>query len=328
MAPILVPAALFAGSLAVLILSSRRFTSAVERIGLSLGVSPFIIGGTVVAGGTSLPELTSSVVAVLEGEPAVVAGTVVGSNVANILLALGVVAVASGRIRVDRELMRVDLPLLVASAVFLLVAVWNTPFDWYEGVLALCGLAVYVHFALSTDERLDDIAEELVEEHAGADTGDLARTAAGTRAGPGTYALAALALLLVFAAADQLVASLLAIAATLDVGTAVVAVTAVGIGTSLPEVVISLAAVRQHNAEIAVGNVLGSNIFNTFAVMGIPSLIGPVVVPEELRSFALPVMVLATLLYYFTIQDRTITRWEGAALLLLYAVFLLNVLTG
>ena len=100
--------------------------------------------------------------------------------------------------------------------------------------------------------------------------------------------------------------------------------TAVGIGTSLPEIAVSLSAVRGGNPEIAVGNVLGSNVFNTFAVMGVSSLIEPIAVPADVRTFALPVMVVATVLYFFITQDREITRWEGAALLLLYAVFLLN----
>jgi cation:H+ antiporter len=105
-----------------------------------------------------------------------------------------------------------------------------------------------------------------------------------------------------------------------------VAITAVGLGTSGPEIAVSVAAVRRGDPEIAVGNVLGSNVFNSFAVMAIPSFLGPLSVPATVTAFALPVMVLATLLYYFITQDREITRWEGGVLLLLYAVFLANLL--
>jgi cation:H+ antiporter len=96
------------------------------------------------------------------------------------------------------------------------------------------------------------------------------------------------------------------------------------VGTTLPEISVSVSAVRRGSSELTVGNVLGSNVFNTFAVVGIPSLIMPVPATSSVRTFALPVMVLATLLYYFITQDREITRWEGLALVLLYAAFVVN----
>lgn len=319
---------LFVGSLAVLLKASDVFTAAAERIGLSLGVSPFIIGATIVAGGTSLPELISSVLAVLAGAPEIVVGNVVGSNVANIFLVLGTAALVAPRLRIDRELVRVDLPLLMSSAGFLLVAVWDGTFAWYEGVLGLAGLAVYVHFTLSEEERLEEVVEELVTEHteldAVADHDDIEESAAETEVGPKTYAAIVVSLALVFVAADALVNSILTLAASLGVGAEFVAITGVAIGTSLPEIAVSVVAVRRGDFEVAVGNTLGSNIFNTFAVMGAASLLGPLSVPESILSYALPTMILATLLYYFITQDREITRWEGTTLLLLYAAFLAN----
>lgn len=95
-------------------------------------------------------------------------------------------------------------------------------------------------------------------------------------------------------------------------------------GTSLPEIGVGITAVRHGDPEIAVGNVAGSDVFNSSAVMGVPSFIAPLAVPDSIRSFAFPVVILATVLYCFVTQDREITRWEGAVLLLLYAVFLLN----
>lgn len=330
MADVLVPVVLFVGSLLVLLGASDVFTSATARVGLSFGISPFIIGATVIAGGTSLPELVSSVLAVTRDAPAIVIGNAVGSNVANIFVVLGLAAVVGGRIRVERELMRVDLPILVFSATFLLIAVWNTTFEWYEGVLALAGVAVYVHFTLSRPARLDETVEELVEEHAGLEleerpvdaTSEITREE--THVGFRTNLTLLVSLALVFVAADQLVRAILAIAAEVDVGAEVVAITAVGVGTSLPEIAVSLAAVRRGDPEIAIGNVLGSNVFNALAVVGIPSLLRPLSIPANVRTFALPVMVLATVLYYFITQDREITRWEGTVLLLLYAVFLVN----
>jgi len=350
MPSLVIAVALFGVSLGALLGASHVFTSAAERLGLALGISPFLIGATVVAGGTSLPELVSSVLAVVADEPGIVLGLVVGSNVANILLVIGLAAVATRPIRIERELVRVDLPLLMASAVFLVLAAWDGTVSWAEGVLGLAGLAIYVHFSLSTRSRLDETVEELFAEHAGViggaegggdatdadstavDAGDDA--AVGTSAegvtvepsvGPRTYVTLVASLLVVFVAADQFVESILSIASTLGVGTELIAMTVVAVGTSLPEIAVSVAATRRGSSELTVGNVLGSNVFNTFAVVGVPSLLGPLSVPANVRGFALPVMVLATLLYYFVTQDREITRWEGITFVVLYAVFVLNV---
>ncbi len=156
---------MFAVSLGALLIASDLFTSAAERLSLALGISPFLVGATVVAGGTSLPELISSVLAVFADAPGIVLGTVVGSNIANIFLVLGLAAVATRTLQIERELVRVDLPLLMASAVFLLVATWDSTIAWYEGVLGIIGLAIYVHFTLSSRNQLDEIVVELVGEH-------------------------------------------------------------------------------------------------------------------------------------------------------------------
>jgi cation:H+ antiporter len=319
--------AVFVVALALLLVASEWFTSAAERIALSAGVSPFLIGATIVAGGTSLPELVSSVLAAVEGEPGIALGTAVGSNIANIFLVLGIAAVAARRLQIDRELVRVDLPLLMASAVFLLIVAWDGSIRWHEGVIGLLGLAVYVHFTLSTRTRLDEVVDELVEEHTERAVDEEVitdRTDVEPDVTVRTYAVLVGSLGVVFVAASQLVGSLLAIAAALDVGTELVAMTAVAVGTSLPEIAVSLTAIRRGSSELTVGNVLGSNVFNTFAVVGVPALLVPVPAAPSVRTFALPVMILATLLYYFITQDREITRWEGFALVLLYAAFVVN----
>jgi cation:H+ antiporter len=328
MASVLVSIGLFALALVVLLLASDAFVSAAEHLGLALGISPFIIGGTIVAGGTSLPELISSLFAVLADAPEIVVGTVVGSNIANIFLVLGVAAIAGRRLHVDRELMQVDLPLLVASASFLAIAAWDGQFVWYEGLLGLGGAAVYIHFTFSEERRLEEVVEELVSEHAewepGQEIEEAAAAADETPIGPRTYATLLVSLVLVFLSANLLVESILTLAETFEVGTEFVAITAVAVGTSLPEIAVSVVAVRRGDVDIAVGNTLGSNIFNTFAVMGIPSLLGVLTIPASVITYSLPVMILATLLYYFITQDREITAWEGVMLLLLYGLFLTN----
>jgi cation:H+ antiporter len=312
MAPLVVSVALFVVGLVALLLAADRFTDAAEKVGLSLGFSPFIIGMTIVAAGTSFPELVAATLASIQGVPGIVVGNVVGANLANIFLILGLSAVVGRDLRVNRELMRVDLPLLVGSAFFLLVAVWNSPFTRLEGLLALAGLAVYLHFTVSEKE---ETVGEVVEDLEAVDT---------ERVGARTYLVLGASLVVVFLAAQGVVTAITALAGQLGVGTELIAVTVLSVGTTLPELSVTVVAARRGYTELAVGNITGSNIFNAFAVMGIPSLFGPLTVGESIRGFALPVMVLATLLYFFITQDRTITRWEGASLLLLYVLFLVN----
>jgi len=329
---LLASAAVFVVALAVLLASADAFVDAVADVGLALGVSPFVLGATVVAGGTSIPELVAGTLAVARGASPIVVGSVVGSNVANICLVLGLSAVVARRIDVQRELVRVDLPLLIASAVFLAVTTWDGTFAWYEGALGLVGVAVYAHFAVSDRARLEGVAEELVEEHGETDdrpvAGETTTVEATSDAGSldaWTLVRIAGSLSLVLVAADQLVNAVLGVAASLGVSTALVALTAVSVGSSFPEIAVSVTAVRHGDVELSVGNVLGSNIVNAFAVMGVASLAGPITVPVGVRTYALPVMLLVTVLYYFVTQNRQITRWEGAVVLVLYAAFLLNV---
>ena len=313
---LVIPAALFVGSLAVLLGAADAFTDAAEELGVALGVPPFVVGVTVVAGGTSLPELVGSTLAVVRGASEIVVGTVVGSNVTNILLVLGLAAVAGRDLRVTRELVDVDLPLLVGSAVFLVVAAWNGRVDWFEGVLALAALGVYLHFTVAEKDRYVDMIVGEME------VPDEAPEAVEVRAR--TVLALAGSLVLVVGSATVLVDSMIGLASGLGVGPEIVALTAFALGTSLPELLVSVSAARKELPGMAVGNVLGSNIYNSLLVVGVPSLLGPLAVPSSLLDYGLPVMLLATVLYFFTSQDRQITRWEGVTLVVLYGLFLVN----
>jgi len=196
-------------------------------------------------------------------------------------------------------------------------------------VLGLAGAVLYAHFAFSDRSRLDEVVEEIVEAHAedpekGADAPATPSAEVSASIDVRVVARFVGGLALVLLAADLLVSAVIDVSAALNVSAAFVALTAVSIGTSLPEIAVSVAAVRGGDADVAVGNVLGSNIVNTFAVIGVPSLIRPLTVPVGVLTYALPVMIATTLLYYFVTENREITRWEGGAVLLVYAVFLIN----
>ena len=288
-------------SLAVLIKGSDWFIDSAEKIGLSFGISPFIIGVSIVAFGTSLPELASCIASVVGGESEIVTGVVIGSNITNILLVLGLVASYGRVIKMDYDIMDVDMPLLVGSAFLLWFTLQDGILSLFEACLFLVGLLIFLINSFTSAEKIDNLE---------------------VRSTWRDYALLILGGVFVTYGADFTVRSITDLAHSFNVGSEIVAQTVLAFGTSLPEIVVSIAAARKGKPGIAVGNVLGSNIFNTFAVMAIPSFFGTLVIPPEAISFAIPFMIVATLLFAFISIGGRITRWEGLMLILFYLYFL------
>ncbi|MBN1275572.1 calcium/sodium antiporter [Candidatus Woesearchaeota archaeon] len=307
----------FITSIVVLVKSSDWFTEAAERIGVRFGLSSFLIGVTIVAIGTSIPELVSSLIAAFIGQGEIVAGSVIGANIARILLVLGLAAIVGKKLNIVHELISVDLPFLVGSAFIMALMLWDGVFTPVEGLLSLGVLFVYFAYTAVSEERSDpEISKEMRSE-----VRELRTEVKAPESWWEPWAMLAIAGVLIYAGARFTVQSVTEIAGLLGVGSHIVAVVALGLGTSLPELSVTIAAARHHKAEIAVGNLLGSNIFNSFGVMGFPALFGPLAVPASLLEFALPVMVAATFLYLFITQDKQITKWEGWLLLIFYAFF-------
>lgn len=298
-------------AITVLIIASNTFIKAAEKIGVAFGIPTFIIGVTIVAAGTSLPELVSSILAVTNGSPEIVIGNVVGSNISNIFLILGFVAVLSRVIRIDYEIINVDLPLLIGSSFMLSIFVMDGHFSLFEAIVSIISLVVYLVYALNVETSIVHVADEikqLEKEH--------------PKATWQTWLMLLIGGILIYFAADYTVTSIIALSGILQIGEEVIALSAVSLGTSLPELAVSIAAARKGNADMAVGNILGSNIFNSFAVMGIPRLFGPLVIPESVIQFSIPMMLAASLLYFFIAQNKLISKWEGFMLLGFYAYFI------
>ncbi len=289
---------IFAGSIALLLFASDKFVEAAERIGLSLGISPFIIGVTIVAFGTSLPELATSIVAVLDGTPEIVVGNVVGSNITNIALVLGLTAVVVKNIDLEYNLWHIDIPFLWGSAFLLYFAVMDGNLSIYEACLFLAGIAIFLAYSLKGQERPDK------KDRPTSNWKD--------------YVFMILGGLFVSLSATWVIGAITEISVLLNIAPTVIALSAVAIGTSLPEVAVSLAAARKGKASIAVGNALGSNIFNTFIVMSIPRFFGKLEIPSDIISVYLPLMIVMTILLGVMSNNRKITRWEGLVLILFY----------
>ena len=281
--------------------ASDRFIAAAESIGLSFGISPFIIGVTIVAFGTSLPELMTSIVSVYSGTSSIVIGNVIGSNITNILLVLGLTAFVGKEILLDFDVMDVDMPLLLISCFFLVFVISDLHVSWFEASLFLVGLGLFLYNSIG---------------------GGHSEGTEKVKASALTYIILVIAAVFVFLGADYTIQYISNISRAMGIGEDVIALTFVSLGTSLPEVMVSIAAARRGKHAMAVGNVLGSNIFNTYAVTGIPALLGPIEIPADVLNFSAPFMVFVTALFAFMCMSKRISKWEGIMLLVLYAFFI------
>lgn len=274
--------ALLAAGLALLVLAGDFFVKGAVGMAEKLGISPLIIGLTVVALGTSAPELFTSVQAALKGAPGIAVGNVVGSNIANVLLVLGMPALIA-TVHASGHGLRRNLTAMLAATVLFMWLLANGHIGRLEGGLLFAGLCAFigwqVHVALAGREAPDhDIHEDI-----GATPHGRGRIMACLAGGIVGLPLAA----------HLTVAGATGIAATFGVGDAAIGLTVVAIGTSLPELAATVAAALRRNAAVALGNVVGSNIFNVAGIMGLTALIKPVDVDSRIIAVDMWVMLAA-----------------------------------
>jgi cation:H+ antiporter len=305
-----------AAGLALLLGGAELLVRGASRLALRLGLTPLVIGLTVVAFGTSAPEMAIGVGAALRGEPDLALGNVVGSNIANVLLVLGLSALVTPMV-VQRQLVRLDVPVMLAVSVAVLAMALDGMIGRIEGVLLFAAGVAYVVVLLRLARRgNDDIAAA-----AEADVPD-EETAQAPLWRHALLVLGGLGLLVL--GSHWLVAGAVTVAQLLGVSELVIGLTVVAIGTSLPEIATSLMAALRGERDLAVGNIVGSNVFNLLFVLGAASAIAPdgMVVRSAALHFDLPVMTAvaaACLPIFFT--GHCIQRWEGALFLGYYVAY-------
>ncbi|OIO18236.1 hypothetical protein AUJ29_00205 [Candidatus Kuenenbacteria bacterium CG1_02_38_13] len=316
----------FIVSLGVLVKGADWLITSAEKIGLAFGLSPFIVGVTIVGVGTSFPELISSFVAVFKGVPDVVAANAIGSNIANILLIIGVSAVIGKRLIVTKSLIDLDLPLLAISTVLLLGVVWDKQITFGESLLMLVTYGIYLLYTVLHKDTEDtgEIAEFLPSRQerrkhiAAHKKEEFTRPKLVAK----DFILLVVGILGLVFGAKYLIDALVNLSAMLNIATGVIAITAVAVGTSLPELLVSAKAALQKKSEIALGNIFGSNVFNALVVIGLPGLFRVLPVDNQIFIIGVPTMALATLLFVISGISRRIHMWEGAFYLLLYVLFI------
>ncbi len=300
---------IFVASLLVLVKASDFFTDSAEKIGLYVGLPPFIIGVTIVSIGTSLPELISSIIAVMEGSSEIVVANVVGSNIANVCLIIGVACIVGTKgLRITYDLVSVDLPLFVGSAFLLVLAVWDKTFSLGEAIIFIIAYIMYLFYTVRDTQ--DSGQEEAVTPRES--SGYLLKQAC----------IVILSVVFIYLGAKYTIDSLVKISAIIGIAKEIIAVSAVALGTSLPELVVTINAAKKGQEEVAVGNVLGSNIFNAFMVMGIPRLVGNLEIPNTVLMSGIPTLLAGTLLLFFATQDKKLTIWEGWLFIIIYVWFI------
>ncbi len=300
-----------AAGLAILLLAGDLLVRGAVGVSSRLGIPAFVVSLTVVALGTSVPELLLSIQAVLGGVPGLALGNVVGSNTANVLLVLGVPALIAPLRFGQADCRRSYLAMLGASAVFLLLCATG-PLSWVHGIILLAVLVLVV-----TDQVRHSAGRRGV---AGVQP---ARTP-GPELGPGNIALfLALGIAFLPLGAGLLVDAAVEMAAVFGVPDSVIGLTIVAVGTSLPELATTTMATLRRNADVALGNVIGSNLFNVLLIAGGASLFGAIPVPREFLVFDLWCMLGASLLLApFAFSGRwELTRRFGVLFAVLYAAY-------
>lgn len=299
--------------LVLLIAGAEFLVRGASRLAATLGVAPLIIGLTVVAFGTSAPEFAVSIKSTLAGQANIAVGNVIGSNIFNILFILGLSALICPLI-ISQQLIRLDVPLMVAVSAITLLLAWDDTLSRLDGILLFGGLLAYTSILISFGRKSTDNPAAAPEEKF--------EPAQPQWIANGLYIASGLIFLV--AGSRWLVSSAVAIAEMLGVSELIIGLTIIAAGTSLPEVVTSVVASVRGERDIAVGNVVGSNLFNLMGVLGLAAILSPdgINVAPSVISFDIPIMIavaFACLPIFFT--GGVISRWEGGLLFAYYLAY-------
>ncbi|HEV7275308.1 MAG TPA: calcium/sodium antiporter [Devosiaceae bacterium] len=312
------------GGFVLLVVGGELLVRGAVQVANRLGVSPLVIGLTLVGFGTSTPELMTSVQAALSGSPGIAYGNIVGSNIANTLLILGAAALLSP-ILIDSRALKRDGVVMVAAAIMFSLLAATVSFGWFVGAVFVAALAGYIYVAFRHESAAGGQEHGAVYEKAVAaqelDPGFRPAAAPTALLLPLLIALAGLGIVVL--GGSLLVSGAVSLARSLGISETIIGLTIVAVGTSLPELVTSLVAAFRKEADVAFGNIIGSSIYNILGIGGITALFAPGRVPAEIASFDNLVMLAAACLAVgMAYTGWRIGRREGALLLLGYAGYL------
>lgn len=289
------------------------FVVGAKQVGASMGMSKFAIGVLIVGFGTSLPELASSIAAALDGATEIVIANAVGSNITNILLVVGVLATLGGRIIIKRDLIKTELPIFFIATTHFLMVVWDGSVDRLEALLLLGTFCAYLWY-LFVEARTGDSVE--------------LQRKGGRRARleGKSIAFIVVGIAAVLLGANYTVDMVVNIASFLSVPIGLISIGAIALGTSLPELFVSINAIKSGETELAIGNIFGSNAFNMLVVVGIPALITPLIADEVVMQLGIGILLASSAIFFVNGLARQIMRWEGMMMLLFFSFFILKLM--
>ncbi len=315
---------LFLVGLGILVLGAESLVRGASRLAALLGVSPLVIGLTIVAFGTSSPELVVSLQSSLTGQSDIALGNVVGSNIFNVLFILGISAMIAP-LTVSQRLVRLDVPIMILVSVLTLIFSYSGRISSIEGIILFLGVAVYTGFLIfQSRKEAGSVQHEYIVEYGARDQIKISSLTIN-------IVLIGGGLLLLVVGSRWFLNGAVTIARSFGVSEFVIGLTLVAAGTSLPEVATSIVAAVRGERDIAVGNVVGSNIFNVLAVLGLSAVFAPggISVSASALRFDIPVMIavaVACLPIFFT--GNVIARWEGFLFFGYYAAYIAYLIIG
>jgi len=320
----------FIVALAILIKGADFMLEGAERIGLALGLTPFVVGVVIVGLGTSFPELISSFVAVMQNQTEIVAANAIGSNIANILLVIGISAILGKKLSISKELIDLDLPLLSISTFIFLAAAYDGVITRPESLLLVVTFIVYFLYTIKHQdnkvisvEHVDLIPDEDSDPIDLDGDGELSVAEAATeKITKRDIALLLAGVTMLVIGAKYLIDSVVSLADIYGLATGAIALVAVAIGTSLPELLVSIKAAKRGRSEVVLGNIFGSNAFNLLIVVGLPGLFTTLKLDSPTLLIGLPALIITTILFVISGISRKVHQWEGYMFLLLYIFFI------
>jgi len=303
--------------IALLVLGGEWLVRGASRLASMMGVAPVIIGLTVVAFGTSAPELAVSILSAYRGQSDLAVGNVVGSNIVNILLILGLSAVVAP-LAISLRIIKIEVPVMVGTAILFVALGWDGVISRLDGAILVAIFALYLYWmwrtARSDPEAAEELAEVEIEESPQPSRSTTLKLV-------GLVVLGIVGLML---GSQWLITGAVSLARMLGVSELVIGLTIVAAGTSLPELATSVIASLRGERDISVGNVVGSNIFNILSVLGFSSLVAPngIVFGSAVLYFDAPVMIAVSLACFpIFFNSYKILRWEGGLFVLFYLFY-------
>lgn len=311
----LIPTLFLIGGLIILTAGAELLVSGSSRLATRLGISPLLVGLTIVAFGTSAPELAVSIQSATSDRSALALGNVIGSNIANIGLVLGLTALITP-IRIERQLLKKQIPLVIVSSLFMGLLLLDDQIDFSDGIFLTSGLLIYLIISYGQVDKEFE-AQELVI--------DTSKAIKEVRATSLNMVCIIAGLVMLVLGSRVFVDNAVTFAQLIGLSEAAIGLTLVAVGTSIPELATCLIAARKNQPDIAIGNVIGSNLFNILCVLGVTALIAPILGDQfALVDFAIMVLF-SLILLPLAWTDLTLSRMEGLFLLSGYVVYLVFV---